>query len=352
MATVSRTNNISVMYIRNFLAMYDNLDAECLDVGTLCTKANNKWSKYKPVRFPQDDTTSYPDWWKDSSGYCGLDVKRYTTISSMFVALRAGVTQWDYLKPSGGNAAPYRLLDFIGYSTDALPPFDITALKDTYYIGIDNLDAVISVKTTNVGGILLSDLGYAFNLADMYFGLGFSRQGTTTYQYLTSLVKAGSSTSVSVSTPTTGITAGYYHVSLFFSEQYKALADADPVNNFAPAPDRFKLVTIKAFTLNITLTGSVETSSVNYSVNINNSETVGYTLNNCYVVFRYGTRTPNDPEQAGEGKVSLGNISCSPGTTQNFSGQILNVAQDFPDRGGKHYFTNTSSSTHNREITL
>jgi len=224
MPTVDRTNNISVMYIRNFLAMYDNLDAECLDVGTLCTKANNKWSKYKPVRFPQDDTTSYPDWWKDSSGYCGLDVKRYTTISSMFVALRAGVTQWDYLKPSGGNAAPYRLLDFMGYSTDALPPFDITALKDTYYIGVDNLDAVISVKTSNPNGILLSDLGYAFNLADMYFGLGFSRQGTTTYQYLTSFVKAGSSTSVLVSTPTDGMTSGLYHVSLFFSVQYLRLS--------------------------------------------------------------------------------------------------------------------------------
>ena len=52
MATVDRTNNISVMYIRNFFSIYDNLDAECLDVGTLCTKANNKWSKYKPVSFP------------------------------------------------------------------------------------------------------------------------------------------------------------------------------------------------------------------------------------------------------------------------------------------------------------
>ena len=352
MATVDRTNNISVMYIRNFLAMYDNLDAECLDVGTLCTKANNKWSKYKPVRFPQDDTTSYPYWWKDASGYCGLDIKRYTTISALFVALRGGIIQWDYLKPTGGNAAPYRLLDFMGYSTDALPPFDITQLKDTYYIGIDNLDAVISVKTTNAGGILLSDLGYAFNLADMYFGLGFSRQGTTTYQYLTSLVKAGSDTSVLVSTPTTGMTAGYYHVSLFFSEQYKALSDTDPVNNFAPAPDRFKLVNIKQFTLNITLTGSVGIARVNYSVTITNNETIGYTLNNCYVIFRYGTRTPTDPEQAGEGQVSLGNISCSPETTQNFSGQILSVAQDFASLGGKLYFTNTSSSTHNREIVL
>ena len=78
MATVDRTNNISVMYIRNFLAMYDNLDAECLDVGTLCTKANNQWAKWKPVRFPQMDVTAYPNWYRAFDGSCGLDIKTYT----------------------------------------------------------------------------------------------------------------------------------------------------------------------------------------------------------------------------------------------------------------------------------
>ena len=352
MATVDRTNNISVMYIRNFLAMYDNLDAECLDVGTLCTKANNKWSKYKPVRFPQDDTTSYPDWWKDSSGYCGLDVKRYTTISSMFVALRAGVTQWDYLKPTGGNASPYRLLDFMGYSTDALPPFDITQLKDTYYIGIDNLDAVLSAKTSNPGGLLLSDLGYAFNLAEMYLGLSFVRTGFTNYAYLTATQKANASGGSLVSTPTTGMTAGTYEVSLFFAEFQKELTAPDITNNFFPTFGGYKTVTLKVFTLNITLTGSVEVPTVNYNVSINNSETIGFTLMNCYVIFRYGTRTPSDPEQSGEGQVALGNINCPVGSTQVLSGQILNVAYDFVDRGGRLYFTTNSGSQFNRDITL
>jgi len=332
--------------------MYDNLDAECLDVGTLCTKANNKWSKYKPVRFPQDDTTSYPDWWKDSSGYCGLDVKRYTTISSMFVALRAGVTQWDYLKPTGGNSAPYRLLDFMGYSTDALPPFDITQLKDTYYIGTDDLDAVLSVKTSNPGGLLLSDLGYAFNLAQMYLGLSFVRTGQTNYAYLTSTNVASNPSGALVSTPTAGMTAGTYDVSLFFAEFSKLLADPDITNNFFPTFGGYKTVTLKVFTLGIVLAGSVGIARVNYSVTITNNETIGYTLLNCYVVFRYGTRLPTDPEQSGEGQVSLGNINCPVGSTQTLSGQILNVAYDYDTLGGKLYFTTTSGSQFNKSITL
>ena len=106
------------------------------------------------------------------------------------------------------------------------------------------------------------------------------------------------------------------------------------------------------FTLNISLTGSVDTSFVNYNINITNSEAIGFTLTNCYVIFRYGTRTPSDPEQSGEGQVSLGNINCPVGSTQVVSGQISNVAQDYPDRGGRLYFTTLSGSQFKRDITL
>ena len=106
------------------------------------------------------------------------------------------------------------------------------------------------------------------------------------------------------------------------------------------------------FNLNITLTGSVGISRVNYNVSINNTETIGFTLMNCYVIFRYGTRTPTDPEQSGEGQVPLGNINCPIGSTQVLSGQILSVAQDFADRGGRLYFTTNSGSQFNRDIPL
>ena len=155
-----------------------------------------------------------------------------------------------------------------------------------------------------------------------------------------------------VSTPTTGMVAGTYEVALFFAEFQKKLTAPDITNNFFPTFGGYKTVTLKVFTLNITLTGSVEVPKVNYNVSINNSETIGFTLMNCYIIFRYGTRTPSDPAQSGEGQVALGNINCPVGSTQVLSGQILNVAYDFVDRGGRLYFTTNSGSQFNRNITL
>ncbi len=345
-------STLNPIMVRNTLAVYGGLTVETRDVGTLCQSAGNKWSKYKPVRF--GNPLNVTDWWRDASGYCGLDVKKYTSMSAMYTALRNNVPQWDYLKPRGvvGYNEPYRLLDFAGYDVDATPPYSITALKDTYYIGIDNLDAVLSAKTSNPGGLLLSDLGYAFNLAEMYLGLSFVRTGFTNYAYLTANQKANASGGSLVSTPTTGMVAGTYEVSLFFAEFQKELTAPDITNNFFPTFGGYKTVTLKVFTLNITLTGSVEVPTVNYNVSINNSETIGFTLMNCYVIFRYGTRTPSDPEQSGEGQVALGNINCPVGSTQVLSGQILNVAYDFVDRGGRLYFTTTSGSQFNKNITL
>lgn len=344
-------SNPNVIMVRNTLAVYGGLTVDTRDVGTLCQNAGNKWSKYKPVRF--NNPLNVTNWWRDDSGYCGLDIKKYTTMALMYTALRGGVPQWDYLKPRGLSYGEYyRLLDFAGYNVDATPPYNITALKDMYYIGIDNLDAVLSAKTSNPGGILLSDLGYAFNLADMYLGLSFVRTGQTNYAYLTSTNVASNPSGALVSTPTTGMTAGTYEVSLFFAEFSKLLADPDITNNFFPTFNGYKTVTLKVFTLGIVLAGSVGIARVNYSVTITNNETIGYTLLNCYVVFRYGTRLPTDPEQSGEGQVSLGNINCPVGSTQTLSGQILSVAQDFSERGGRLYFTTSSGSQFNRSITL
>lgn len=337
--------------VRNTLAVYGGLTVDTRDLGTLCRSAGNKWSKYKPVRF--NNQLNVTDWWRDSSGYCGLDVKKYTTMSDMYTALRNNVPQWGYSKPRGLTYGEYyRLLDFAGYDAEATPPYSVTALKDTYYIGIDNLDAVLSAKTSNPGGILLSDLGYAFNLADMYLGLSFVRTGFANYAYLTATQKANAAGGSLVSTPTTGMAAGTYEVALFFAEFQKELTAPDITNNFFPTFGGYKTVTLKVFTLNISLTGFVGISRVNYNVSINNSETIGFTLMNCYVIFRYGTRTPSDPEQSGEGQVALGNVNCPVGSTQVLSGQILSVAQDFSERGGRLYFTTSSGSQFNRDITL
>jgi len=90
-----------VVMVRNTLAVYENLPDTVVwrSVGNLCQAANNRWSKYKPVRFGEPLHTT--DWWRDASGYCGLDIKKYTTMALMYTALRGGIAQWGYLKPRG-----------------------------------------------------------------------------------------------------------------------------------------------------------------------------------------------------------------------------------------------------------
>jgi len=111
-----------------------------LDVGTLCSDNNkgnrgyvNKWAKYKPViRKNRLDTTDelvggtgtdknrWKDgatWWKGDDGKCGLTVNKYSRASEM----RAGWDDnWKYNPPTGGLAAPYRLIDFNYYDHNAV----------------------------------------------------------------------------------------------------------------------------------------------------------------------------------------------------------------------------------------
>lgn len=126
------------------------------DVGTLCGASNtmiNMWSKYKPVKKANViDTTGQLNsdntwkstatwWWGDksasiqtidtTSGYvlstsCGITIKGY------YGTIRHFVNNWDtngwrhywtYNPPTGGLAAPYRLIDFNYYKHNANPPF-------------------------------------------------------------------------------------------------------------------------------------------------------------------------------------------------------------------------------------
>ena len=181
MATVSRTNNISVMYIRNFLAMYDNLDAECLDVGTLCTKANNQWAKYKPMSVQSDQEITDAQRSGVNYGLSAVKINR-TTLETY---------KWGYNKPTGGNASPYRLLDYMGYNTDAKPfiriddvqwnPFttnvDDLNFTPTYKFGPNSYDGNVQANSgQSLTGIEIypQDLLAALSnttIANMYLGI-------------------------------------------------------------------------------------------------------------------------------------------------------------------------------------
>lgn len=76
----------------------------------------NKWSKHKPVRYPDFPPRDLA-WWKGIDGDCGLDVK----INDYLNAYKNG-NAYEYKKPRGNSyKEPYRALDFDGYNHNAQP---------------------------------------------------------------------------------------------------------------------------------------------------------------------------------------------------------------------------------------
>lgn len=161
------------------------------DLGTLCKHASiNKWAKYKPVRLPSVDTVtgqwsaslnawlSSATWWK-GDGLCGMSTdwatefgNSLTTAGTFMYKLTHGLLGWNYLKPGGGGAQPYRLQDFAQYFHDAIQPYGGIGSTTIY---LDNQGAgqidweVISVDSLNLA---LSDFSVnGHPLTDFYLGV-------------------------------------------------------------------------------------------------------------------------------------------------------------------------------------
>lgn len=83
----------------------------------------NMWSKYKPVPLTEDFPDFESNWWKGNSGNCGINITQYNSMDEVYNATTGTLNGWSYTLPSGGSYEPFRLGDFRGYSTDAVPPF-------------------------------------------------------------------------------------------------------------------------------------------------------------------------------------------------------------------------------------
>lgn len=186
------------------------------DVGTLCGTSNqmiNMFAKYKPVKKANViDTTgqlnsdntwkSTATWWRGDesnttsyietgtpSGYvmstsCGITLKGY------FGLLRYLVDNWDangwrhywtYNPPTGGTAAPYRLIDFNYYKHNANPPFrDFQAPAEIirYRYGDDYvITGQASVKWP------AGNTAYQLTLDDIYIKQGAGKEVLKNYYF-------------------------------------------------------------------------------------------------------------------------------------------------------------------------
>lgn len=166
------------------------------DVGTLCGASNtmiNKWAKYKPVILPNvvdstvingvaqlnSDSTwkSTATWWKGSNGKCGLTVNKYNLASTMIAAWD---NNWVYNPPTGGMAAPYRLIDFNYYYHNAVKFTDVvtpaTETDGEYPLQFSNQNIPLYVQMQlkyNENALSIMDFKTALftDFVDFYFGV-------------------------------------------------------------------------------------------------------------------------------------------------------------------------------------
>lgn len=177
------------------------------DVGTLCGDNNmiNKWAKYKPVILPNVIDTTYDlkggtgsdknewkttaTWWKAADKKCGFTITKRTSGSALVTNWG---TDWVYNPPTGGLAAPYRLIDFNYYQHNAVNPFSIsnggqynemTGHYEYYVNGDKDLIIVFSFAgTQSPYQLLVTDLLEGiYTLSDSIYCGALVVYGTSTY---------------------------------------------------------------------------------------------------------------------------------------------------------------------------
>lgn len=88
------------------------------DLGNLCKSSRvSQWSFNKPVDSPKLTLNHPQDWYAVNDGFA---INTYNDPFDLLEDFLRGIGNcWDYEKPSGGSASPYRLGDFRNYNSTA-----------------------------------------------------------------------------------------------------------------------------------------------------------------------------------------------------------------------------------------
>lgn len=119
------------------------------DLIYICSNRHRKtngWSKKKPViRRGIEASIIDPNWYKADDGFCGFSVgwaqSQDSSLTNLINAYKEGT--WIYKPPTGGDDAPYRILDFEGYDHNAVPFISSKKAKgETYEVNVMDSNAL------------------------------------------------------------------------------------------------------------------------------------------------------------------------------------------------------------------
>lgn len=148
------------------------LNESSSDVGVLCRSDNiNMWSKAKPIKYSSWTDNGGGEEDSDGNPY-GIHRPQHDDITQIAEQVIA------HVKPTGGSASPYRVLDFDGYNHNCVCPWSIVMPSGNFPVGSNTavvkfLDAGASVPTGNVSiDDLYDDLYFCVNIGGYYKTLG------------------------------------------------------------------------------------------------------------------------------------------------------------------------------------
>lgn len=290
----------------------------------------NPWSKKKPViltdNFVQDFDSTKPNykagWWKAHDGKCGFTIPSHTTMNSVMDATTGGMNGWVYNIPNGSTTQPRRLGDFVGYDTNATPPFTDfkfpSVVTNTYGSSAEGtfLNNTIVTEGTSV------QMGDFPALNNCYLGVMLYNPSTKYSTWNTMETTIGNGSALKVTIDTTSLTTGENWIAVPFLSTAIQKQSQSPISaTYYTLPAINKVTfTIISQAVKFTIiaryfyTNNVHTKIIIDSITVH-PLLYSETLTNNYIQARFVGNDFSDPldENGGEVQIPISDFSVTKG---------------------------------------
>ena len=295
----------------------------------------NMWSKRKPIPLPtnfcQDFDSSKPDymaeWWRGKDYNCGITIPSYNQMDDVLSVMDGDKNGWSYTLPSGGILSPFRLGDFVGYDTNANPPFSDFQFPE-----------IISRTSTSATGSfaynVISSDGTSLNLSnfdkikDCYMGVKLynTSTGFGTWNTMDKTISEAGAPEVTLNI--NGLSTGDTWVAVPFLSTAKQ-PQFSPLNvamyYAVPGVSKVKFKVIAADVVITIYANYNYINGVKKSLSVNKIEVTSYltstTLTNNWMKIRFAENDYDDPMESDqetgaiEYKVQLNDVTTVKGET-------------------------------------
>ena len=300
------------------------------DLGTLCKSTKiNMWSRNKPM--------DYPALFSNNNGIginnkYGLFAQKTDNCVYLNQVYNYGLNGWSYENPYGTVLSPYRMGDFDGYYSGAIPFVDSFTsttqrilVEGNRYIGYSI--HILRESEVNLSYRLSQLFLSSFELGDYYFGVCLIG-ATATYRATSSTTISNTTNTVDFYLPSS-IPLGVYTAYPFVSKYSLTQNGADITGNeFYSLPSINPLtLSIVESIINASFEGSINNNICTYSVTLNNRNTISETFNSVRVLFRYQSNAIGDAQQTGEVFIVRSPKTVAAGADYTYSDSTVDVTQ-------------------------